>query len=189
MLKIPLQKLRDEGLVPRVHGNGFMQLDLDANKRLNIWGHPDLPRQKVDTSIHDHRFGFISKVIVGELIQTSYDVSVFSTPTHQVFTPVVREGEDTVLAATPELLQPYILDQRIVHAGQEYQMPPRAFHTSKARIPTATLLIKTLMRSADPVRVLVPIGRLPDNDFNRNAFDADTLWRIAAEVLGDLVEA
>jgi hypothetical protein len=46
-------ELRDSDNYPRVHGNGFIQLDLPDGKRLHVWDE-DIPRQKVNTSMHDH---------------------------------------------------------------------------------------------------------------------------------------
>ena len=44
------------GSEPRLHGNGFIQLDLGDDQRLHIWS-PDLPpAQRVSTQIHDHQF-------------------------------------------------------------------------------------------------------------------------------------
>ena len=65
-----LERLRE--LEPRVHGNGFIQCDLPHRKRLHIWGHPAIPRQKVSSPIHDHVFSFASIVLVGRLVNIVY---------------------------------------------------------------------------------------------------------------------
>lgn len=57
-----LAGLRAVGERPRVHGNGFIQLDVTPRTRLHFWS-PEIPRQKVATPIHDHVFGFVSYVI------------------------------------------------------------------------------------------------------------------------------
>ena len=46
---------------PRVHPNGFIQLDISPRKRFHIWAHPDIPqsgREDKEEDIHDHVFGF-----------------------------------------------------------------------------------------------------------------------------------
>lgn len=40
---------------PRIHGNGFLQIDLDPLRRMHVWDHR-WPRQIRDSSIHDHAF-------------------------------------------------------------------------------------------------------------------------------------
>jgi hypothetical protein len=49
-----------------LHGLGFIQVKLPANRRLHVW-HPDLPRRDcfAYSAIHNHRFGFRSTVLVG----------------------------------------------------------------------------------------------------------------------------
>jgi len=72
---INLKKVRADGGRPRVHGNGFVQLDLTERSRLHIWGDPRIPKQKVATPIHDHVFGFESTIIVGRVISLTYAVT------------------------------------------------------------------------------------------------------------------
>lgn len=41
---------------PRVHPNGFIQLDISETDRLHVW-HPSLPyRQKTFSPVHNHIF-------------------------------------------------------------------------------------------------------------------------------------
>ena len=94
---INLEAVRASGSRPRVHGNGFIQLDLTERSRLHVWGDPRIPRQKVSTPIHDHVFGFTSTIIVGRLINVIYDVELRRFGDFNIFTPEIREGEDTVL--------------------------------------------------------------------------------------------
>ena len=53
---------------PRVHGNGFIQLDLTDRRRLHVWGDHRIPRQSVPSTIHDHTFSFKSTIILGQLV-------------------------------------------------------------------------------------------------------------------------
>jgi hypothetical protein len=63
--------LKERGVRPRVHGNGFIQVDLTADTRLHVWGDKRIPRQNVYTPIHDHVFGFESTISVFSMETTA----------------------------------------------------------------------------------------------------------------------
>src|SRR3546814_6146607 len=73
-VKLDLKAVRERGGRPRVHGNGFIQLDLTERGRLHIWGAPRIPRQKTATPIHDHVFGFESTVAVGRPVNLVFRI-------------------------------------------------------------------------------------------------------------------
>lgn len=187
-MRIDLESLKQFGAVPRVHGNGFIQLDLvpGGARRLHIWGHPELPRQKVDTGIHNHRFDFTSECIRGRIINAVYtyhwDPELI---THIPHAPVVREGEDTVLSPLSgrdlSLHKPQL---EMVPEGQSYFMDGPDYHETFSDRPSATVMIKHRTIPGMEPTVLVPVGQVPDNDFNRNAFSEGLLWRIIVDVLG-----
>src|SRR5512146_542220 len=90
---------------PRVHGNGFIQLDITPTVRLHLWGDARIPRQRVATTIHDHAFGFTSRVVLGSLnhrvvhLAPASEADLFASEAmvyqpHRVHT---RHGEDTGL--------------------------------------------------------------------------------------------
>ncbi len=60
---------------PRIHGNGFIQVDLDELHRLHLWD-VMIPRQSVDSSIHDHAFGFESRTLQGMLVPAGTPAAV-----------------------------------------------------------------------------------------------------------------
>jgi hypothetical protein len=184
---ISIRDLQEIGTVPRIHGNGFMQLDFKNGQRLHIWGHPDLPRQKIDTSIHNHRFNFRSEIIVGRLINAVYDFSkVTDAPTHALFEPVTRDGEDTVLEPVAGAFKVMLHHpaMRLISAGQSYNMHGMKYHESFTDRPSASIMTK-IGSSGNSPRVLVPIGTAPDNEFNRNnAMPVEHMWDIIGQVLG-----
>lgn len=86
----------NRGAKPRVHPNGFIQLDLKtpeseewhegkqaghsgADLRLHIWNPPgvELPHQDTVNEIHDHVFDMRSTVVKGMLIQRLYEFAPF----------------------------------------------------------------------------------------------------------------
>ena len=85
-----------------LHGLGFLQVKLPGNQRIHVW-HPDLPRRKCweSSNIHDHRFGFISRVLVGRQINQLYREVPFapaSDPTHIAY---LHEGNRTTFGNRP----------------------------------------------------------------------------------------
>ena len=107
--------IKDKGLIPRLHGNGFIQLDLNGKDRLHVW-HPDLPKQEFPTPIHDHKFSFKSHILYGELTHIEYHADLLlhqenygkewnPYPLEQLYhayNPFVRENEDTILKRADE---------------------------------------------------------------------------------------
>jgi len=77
-----------------LHGLGFVQVQLEGGQRLHVW-HPELPRRACFkySAIHDHRFNFTSRVIIGKQIITALSWSAATrrlrvvsarAPAHQV---------------------------------------------------------------------------------------------------------
>lgn len=177
------------GARPRVHNNGFIQIDLNENDRLHIWGHPDIPRQKVASPIHDHIFGFVSKVLVGRMVNLNYGIIPRVTGEFRVYEPSVRIKEDTVLGATDTTVSLIPLSFGSYSKGDTYGILKYAFHETFVAEPTVTLIHKVGKTQAQGnvtkvPRVLVPVDKQPDNEFDRYGYDEDMLWRIAEEVLG-----
>jgi hypothetical protein len=104
--------------------------------------------------------------------------------------PEVRQGEDTILKATPERGNVFPVDADVVAWGTSftrYTMEPLVLHETVVTEPTATIIKKTALTQAqgNPLkpRVMVRQDQDPDNDFNRHAYDDDLLWRIVERVL------
>lgn len=187
---INLGLLRKEGVVPRVHGNGFIQLDLDEATRLHIWGDPEIPKQKVLTPIHDHVFGFESMIVVGRMINIRYDWCPRTWGNMQIYTAHCREGSDTMLKATGHFGYAKPSGTEVIEWSSpkySYRMFPHVFHESIATEPTATIIKKDgpTASQGNPVlpRVLALHNRKPDNDFDRHSFDEDMLWHIIERTL------
>ncbi len=188
---IDLATARASGGIPRVHGNGFIQLDLTERSRLHVWGDPRIPRQKVSTQIHDHVFGFESTIVVGRLVNVCYRFVPRSYGDFRVYVPVMRVHEDTLLKPTDVVgciapLLTEVIDRNTT--TRTYWLRPFLFHESLAPDgPAATVITKTgptqAQGSASLPRVLVPIDKVPDNDFTRYDADEDLLWRIIEQTL------
>ncbi len=188
---INLAAVRATGSRPRVHGNGFIQLDLTPRTRLHIWGDPRIPKQKVATPIHDHVFEFKSTILFGRLVNVMYDIVPHLHGNFTVYTPEVRDREDTVLRDTMQSVHAIQTRVEMVQWGgtvATYRIRPFEFHESFAPDgPAATIILKDAPTQAQGAkakpRVLVPVGTEPDNEFNRYDADPDLLWRIIGDTL------
>lgn len=174
-----------------LHGLGFLQIKLQGAQRLHVW-HPELPRRAcfADSAIHDHRFGFVSRVLVGTQVNVTYDTTPasagLSAPTHVAY---LHEGARTQYGNRPWLpdgaLTVTISDILTVPAGDEYPMAPYVYHSTQ---PGGDGRVATLMRKTTEGRrgahSLCAIGVEPDADFDRKQWPEDRLWRIVRDVLG-----
>lgn len=179
---------------PRVHGNGFIQVDLDEEFRLHVWGHPSIPRQSVYTPIHDHQFEFKSIVLKGLLLNEVFEWWPWRGGSFKVYQAQATGPANTLLRDTGErghlVLAHYHLLEGVEAGGlgpTTYEMRPGQIHNSTALVPTVTVIRKqgkTLSQGGPPSRVFVPEGREPDNTFDRESHSPFFLWNIISEVMG-----
>lgn len=180
---------------PRVHPNGFIQLDINYpasphSTRIHIW-HPlkgnqsaaeelELPRQTRPTPIHDHAFDMRSFIVHGRLTQVVFDGSVNHrmSPTHTVYVADYhRKSESTLVSTGVDVL----VEQRAsiqIPSGQDYTQAAGTFHESRALNGLVITVMQKVKTYPDYVpKVLVPHDTEPDNDFDRaTALDEQTLW-------------
>lgn len=192
-----LEWFEKKRLKPRVHGNGFVQVDIDERRRLHVWGHPDIPRQDVYHPIHDHVFGFESTVLVGRLVNVNYGKPLENNEgrfrLYQAL-PCKHGSADTKLALPgPEDrthgLRYDFTPRRtdMVQAGETYSMERFDFHETVPVELSITMTVKsglTLQQNPSGLRpyVAIPVDRQPDNHFNRGDYSRDLLMRILKEV-------
>jgi len=189
MKGLTVNLMRISGVRPRVHGNGFIQYDIDDRIRLHVWGDPRIPKQKVATPIHDHGFGFTSRVLKGSMTNTLYKFSPHVHGDFRVYRAVsTPEGEDSSrLEPTGIIGKIRAFSTDIILAGGEYRMEPFVYHESKVEGPTATMIFKdgpTMAQGGSTPRVLVGVNQKPDNEFSRYDADEELLWQIIEDVIG-----
>ena len=166
----------------RVHGNGFLIIDVDPDTRLHLWGHPDLPRQTVPSMIHNHRFGFMSKVLWGRLVNVFYTDPKPERPDGgaqyvDVYQAQDREGEDTQLVKVADRRYVSVRSTTLVLAGEIYDVTPWEFHETFISAPTITLMKKTTVNCGAP-SVLTDHGTVPDNEFSKHQLTLATRERV-----------
>ena len=169
----------------RVHGNGFLQLDIDKDTRLHFWGDPRIPKQKVDSGWHDHTFTFFSSVLKGQLKHISYKVVSDPCGGFEGYRATPREGSDTKLEKVGRRFNLYVDEMLTINEGESYGFAQFKTHYSTTDKPTITLMKKMpeAKGMSFPV-VYCPVGLEPDNTFNRHGFDQELLYRIAFDIIG-----
>lgn len=201
MKKIHIDELRAGRHRPRLHGNGFIQLDITDRTRLQIWPFPEIGKQQVSTQIHNHVFGFTSEILLGRTLNVDYEVldTMWSRlpATHEAYEAVPRAGSDTELQPIGRHVSVRVKNVQLLSAGDIYSFPPFAFHE---HLPTrelvATVMTKTLSVCTARIggafydltepslnqilrpQVLVPEGVRPDNEFDRHDVNENDLWDI-----------
>ena len=176
------------GARPRVHGNGFVQLDLTDRRRLHVWGDPRIPRQVTPSQIHDHTFSFKSQIIIGQLVHRTMEPRPDPAGAYDLYKAVVRKGEDTYLGKEPGRFSVTITCEHLAKAGSEYSFQAGRFHETVAPWLCVTIITKdgpTLSQGGPPPRVLVPVGLEPDNTFDRYQTPPDALWGIILQAFKD----
>lgn len=179
------------GARPRLHPNGFIQLDLtvDGTIHLHVWPDPplDLPgMQKTKHPIHDHCFVMESIVLKGCITNLLYRKRVAlgdpaTIPVYRSYRAhnIAHEGgpDDTVLLPY-EGDHLYCLEEasaQVVKAGESYYMPAMELHDSRVEGLTVTLMTKASVVRGYRPRIAVPLPIEPDNSFRREAVSADIL--------------
>ena len=174
---------------PRVHGNGFIQLDLTDRVRAHFWGLKEIPRQTVSTQIHDHKFGFTSHVLKGALRQFEYRIvpepDGFSSR-YQPHIARMRHQADTALEPFCKPINLTPANSFDIFAGQHYAMTTDAIHETVPLMPTVSVIRKdapTLAQGGHAPLVYVPVGLIPDGDFDRHSFSSTMLWELINMVI------
>ena len=171
-----------------LHGLGFIQVKLPGNQRIHVW-HPDLPRRKCFnySAIHDHRFGFVSKVLIGTQVNQLYRINAKAVGSVSTHTAYLHEGERTRFGNRPwipdyECFLDPVGSPLIIKPGEQYEMNPYAHHSTNCSGVCVTLMTKTVEENLG-AHSYCEIGIEPDVDFDRRQMSQGQLWEIFADAL------
>lgn len=181
--RVELAKLGDAR--PRVHPNGFVQLDLGDGMRLHVW--PEDPHHFVPVAphpVHDHVFDMESTVVRGCLIQTVYAPRLEhgGKPSHEVLTANYHSATDSSLVRSGCGVSLGPVSQLEVHPGETYRQPAFTFHETRQQGLTVTLMQQRDIKPGT-CRVLLPLGAEPLARFDRHAWPESELWDFIAAAL------
>jgi hypothetical protein len=187
--------LKQRGHHPRLHPNGFIQLDIEPGvSRLNVW-----PIEIVSTDarrhpIHNHSYDIKSTILVGALTNITYqkESTREEFATHILHRAQRRPGsanETEIYPVGGELqnVRLYGWNINMYAAGETYDLPRKKLHDSLPQGKTATI-----MQMGNPDQdygplVAVPKGVLPNNGFKRERPDIEwLLWDMIDSVLREV---
>lgn len=173
-----------------VHGNGFIQIDLGGSPetRIHIWDQKlKYMCQKVNTDHHNHRFGFVSLILHGQIEQHEL---MFSRVADEDFlsdaprwTRWEADGNRTATGNRMLVERPgdFVLMNRTALPqieGNFYIMPPVDYHHTELLSERAvTLLTKTVVLPEDEFQASIMClkGSQPDQSYNRYQIPWDQL--------------
>ena len=168
-------------LKPRFHGNGFVQLYLNAATRLHIWS-PEFPATRVQNAqIHDHRFWFVSKILLGTLYHQEYEVYLDPTGTHGLH----QTSAHSKVALLERIGRCSIQERalKIYYAGDEYYFGgPDKFHHTWANELTVTVMTKLSSIADYNARMVALNDEAPDHAFE-NQPSEEALWHEVRRVI------
>jgi len=189
-----IEKAQRLGIIPSVHGDGFIQVNLPwIGRRLHGWGHPGIPDQRDPLKVHDHRFYLRSTVLVGDGIEnTTYWLRKSSGFSGDVHVYEVRRVNPTVRNQGPPYEYPVLRDDRrfrleewrtqTVLQGETYEHPPGLLHHTRPLGRAITLVEKIFADDGYTPRVIFSADRPPRIDVRRDVLAPRDAYRILREI-------
>lgn len=168
-----------------LHGLGFIQLVLDGDQRMHVW-HPDLPRRSCyeHSSIHNHRFSFTSRVLVGTQRNVRVDVELVRDGTHDVISHNgPRSDKGGRLSYPVAQCNVYEREMEVIEAGMEYFMPAMEYHYTPVDGVVVTLMKKFDSRTIH-ANSICRRGIPFHYDFDRFQMGPDDLFAVVVSALG-----
>lgn len=166
----------------RFHGNGFIQVELNSLTRLHMWS-PNFPATRVkNAQIHDHRFWFSSRVLMGKLHHDTYAVEIdegcphglYQTHGHSKVAPLEKINNCAVRR----------IARAIFCEGDDYEFGgPGMFHETYAEETTVTVITKTKVEPGYHARIVAINDHSPDHAFENQPDDqklraeVEKIWR------------
>lgn len=167
-----------------LHGLGFIQLVLPANRRLHVW-HPALPRRDcyADSAIHNHRFGFHSLVLVGVQVNVPVDIELAREGSHEVIShngPRCKfGGRESYPVAQCNV---YEGEAMMINAGKDYTIRPGEYHHTPNTGVVVTLMSKT-RETIIHANTIIRKGVQFHQSFDRFQMSTDELMDVVKDAL------
>lgn len=186
LLRHIAKSLKSDGRRPRVHGNGFVQLDLSDTLRMHVWGDARVRPQLIPSTIHDHTFSFSSQIVRGQLVHREMNAHYDPRGAYRMYRALTSSGEDRRLRAAgspSNRFNTLVFKEVLLTEGSTYEFEAGRFHETLAPWSCVTVIEKTETGVDSAPRVLVPHNLSPDETFDRYQMDVDLLWQIVFDAL------
>lgn len=173
--------LKALGHQPRIHPNGFIQLDIIPGKlRLNVWTSDGIFCGSRAHPIHNHSYDINSRILRGALTNLTYldRWADRDAATHILHTAVkVPETQnETILTPIPNGYARMVSQTAVTYAaGDGYVLEREVLHDSLPHGLTATLMTIIKPNAKYGPLVAVPVGVKPHNFHRRETDDKVTL--------------
>jgi len=169
-----------------LHGLGFVQVQLQGDQRLHVW-HPELPRRSCfeHSAIHDHRFDFQSRVLVGQQRNIEFRCDPSPAGAYMLY---LHEGARTACGGRPwtpdgRAHMVEVSDETII-AGLTYKQHAYHFHrTVPAGDGKVATIMQKLMEYSRGAHSSCVVGIQPDDEFDRFQWSPAQLWEVVSDVL------
>jgi hypothetical protein len=168
-----------------LHGLGFIQIVMPGNQRLHVW-HPELPRRSCfqHSAIHNHRFGFSSRVIVGTQVNRRYTVVESVDGTHDI---ISHDGPRSPKGGRLS----YVSGRcNILHQANEYYEPGQTYHMNEFQYHetpnsgiVVTLMQKMVESTTTHANSIILHGHEFDQSFDRFQLSPDELWAFVLDAM------
>lgn len=175
------QTIRQLERKPCYFGLGFIQLKINENERFHFY-HPSLlPIINIEEEVHNHRYDFISEVLVGELNNKIYHFSSdinghYQKEYESCNANIILSKEDKNI----QLGELKLFTCMKINKGEKYFMDNRTFHTLETKVCMTKLTrSQYLQQYAEVVR---PINTEIICPFSQKISESDC-WDIIEEVM------
>jgi len=175
-----------------LHGLGFIQVKLSETRRMHVW-HPDLPRRACFdfSAIHNHRFSFRSKVLIGRQVNRRFNVierefSEASGPvTHnRISHDGPRSDKGGRLSFVAGLATVSALPDEEYEPGQTYEMPVLQYHETPNSGVVVTVMEKLFEGTVHASTLIDRCAPMEfDQGFDRFQLAPERLWEFVTDAL------
>lgn len=170
--------LKATGAKPAWFGLGFIQLKLDKDSRLHFW-HPELSADTSEEELHDHRYRFHSRILVGEITHEEWFLEDDAEGDHDMVLVSCTPDKES----PPEPIGRGFLRKGSVYtmrAGSEYEFSETGFHRIRATRAVTYLERGPVIKEF--ARVIRPFGETSVCPFSRSVPE-NRLWECIADLL------
>lgn len=170
-----------------VHNNGFVILESvdDPNVRFHFYGHDDTPKEEPVSDIHDHRFSFLSEILVGSITNHRY------MQVNGNRYAVLRASNANIKSARGgrcDLIE--VGSERVWRGGDAisssypyvYRMDAKAIHRVEPHNVAVTRVSKTYVDARYDPRIFIKAEDMPMN----TSFDRYTHRVLAAHIVAQI---
>jgi hypothetical protein len=153
---------------PTFNGTGFIKVYLNPVTRLHIWS-PKIPPTVNNSKIHDHRFRYVSQILIGEMEHTEWLFRQDGKGSHQMYTCFCHTDDREAKPA--KILQARgnieVWRKNTYKVGDHYEFGgPGRYHEIFCHDLTVAVMTRTYEEANYQPRMIAPYGEEPEHAFD-----------------------